>query len=326
MKDAITSSLRVTEPCKICGNGEKNLIYKIKERQINKGEVFRYLYCSHCGTLQLYDEIDDIGNYYPNDYYSFHMKGRGLQRFLPMIIKKDFTYFISNSPVELPSILENILRDIMGSLMQVYGTHVKLESAILDVGGGNGKWLYALYRWGFRNLTCIDLFAHNSFHGIKHMQCDIKDVSDDTQYDLIAFHHSFEHMPDPELVLRKVKNILSPTGVCLIRIPICECKAWDIYHENWYEIDAPRHYYLYTERALRILCERVGLQICRIVYDSKPGQFIISEKYKSTDLSLGEIEQKIKWKRIVFRIGAWRINKLGQGDRAAFYVKHRDAV
>lgn len=311
--------------CKICGNEEKNMVYNVKERQLNKGDEFRYLYCSRCGTLQLYDEIDNIEKYYPSNYYSFHMKGSG-KIFVPMVIKKTCVRFISNCPFWLPGILENLLRDIMYSLMLLYGTCVKSESAILDVGGGNGRWLDTLYHWGFQNLSCIDLFSQSSFHTITFRQCDIRDLDDEIQYDLITFHHSFEHMSEPESVLHKIKKILNPDGVCLIRVPVCECEVWNIYHENWYQIDAPRHYYLYTERAMRMLCEKVGLQVYKVVYDSGLGQAIISEYYEKTDLSLKEIQEKTKQEQKKFRRKKWSLNKSGKGDQAAFYIKHKEAI
>lgn len=246
--------------------------------------------------------------------------------FLPRIIKRMCVCLVSNCAYELPKSLENILRDIMRSLMKLYDTNVKYEDAILDVGGGNGKWLDELYKWGFRNLTCIDLFGNSAFQRIKFIRCDIKDLSDDNQYDLITFHHSFEHMADPRQILHKVKKILSPDGVCLIRIPICECEAWNIYHENWYEIDAPRHFFLYTERAMRILCEEAELLIYKIAYDSKPGQFIISDYYKNTDLSLSEIARKTKLKSMLCRGRALKANKKGKGDSAVFYIKHKEEI
>ena len=43
----------------------------------DEGEAFPYLYCGRCGTLQLNERIKDIGKYYREDYYSFHL---GLKR------------------------------------------------------------------------------------------------------------------------------------------------------------------------------------------------------------------------------------------------------
>ena len=45
--------------CKICGNIDGNIIYNVKERILNKGDVFAYLHCAHCGTLMLNEPIED---------------------------------------------------------------------------------------------------------------------------------------------------------------------------------------------------------------------------------------------------------------------------
>ena len=147
--------------CSICGNTEDNKLYKVQERQLNQGDFFQYLYCPQCGTLQLYEEVENLSQYYQDNYYSFNVKARR-KKSLPMFIKKSCSKLIVNCPFMLPSLMENFLRDKMGSLFLLYGTKVKLASAILDVGGGNGKWLDILSQWGFSNLTCIDLFCKRS--------------------------------------------------------------------------------------------------------------------------------------------------------------------
>lgn len=162
------------------------------------------------------------------------------------------------------------------------------------------------------------------FHSIDFRQCDIGELDSTNKYDFIMFSHSFEHMPDPKRILAKVKDLLSFNGICLIRIPICECEVWEKYQEDWYQIDAPRHYYLYTERALKNLCAEVGLEIFKVVYDSGVKQFVISEYYRKTKLSLKEIEEKIIERDLKqFRRRVRKLNKLKKGDQAAFYIRHK---
>lgn len=312
--------------CRICGNTSHNVMYDVKERQLNRGESFPYLYCGQCGTLQLVETVEDVGQYYADNYYSFQVRS-SQRRGLPMVIKKCCAAFVTKCSFWLPAALENFLREYAGSLMTLYGTKLKLSSSILDVGGGNGRWLNALSQWGFRNLTCIDLFCKESpFKSIDFKQCDIKDLDAAAKYDCITFNHSFEHMPDPEPVLRKVRELLSADGVCLIRIPVCECAAWDKYKENWYQIDAPRHYYLYTERAMRDLCSKLDLKITKVIFDSGLTQFINSEYYQNTDLSLKEVQEKARLEKAgekkSFKKTRNRLNKTGKGDQAAFYIRH----
>lgn len=310
--------------CKICGNVRHNKLYQIRERQLNQGGMFRYVYCNRCGTLQLIDKIRDISLYYPFDYYSFNMSANEKKTF--NFLRKICINLILNFPVKLPGKLEEKIWNKFAAIKYLYGCQLNLDSSILDVGGGNGRWLEKLRQYGFKDLTCIDLFCQKSpFEAVKFMRCDIRELDNSAQFDVITFHHSFEHMQEPENILRKVKELLKKNGVCLIRIPVCECEAWNRYKENWYQIDAPRHYYLYTERALRELCHKCNLQICKVVYDSEPEQFVVSEYYKNTNLSLKEIRIKInrdkRHKRHSIKVQN-QINKSGRGDQAAFYIKH----
>ena len=57
--------------CKICGNIDGNIIYNVKERILNKGDVFAYLHCAHCGTLMLNEPIEDMSRWYAPDYNPF---------------------------------------------------------------------------------------------------------------------------------------------------------------------------------------------------------------------------------------------------------------
>lgn len=120
--------------CRICGNTSNNRLYDVKERQLNKGASFQYMHCGRCGTLQLVDKVENIGEYYEDSYYSFQVKSLQ-RRDLPMLIKKLCVGFVVNCLFWLPGSLENFMREHVGSLMILYGTKIRLNSAVLDVGG-----------------------------------------------------------------------------------------------------------------------------------------------------------------------------------------------
>lgn len=54
--------------------------------------------------------------------------------------------------------------------------------------------------------------------------------------------------------------------------------AWNHYREHWFQLDAPRHFYLHSLRSMQILCEKSDLRIDRVVYDSRESQFWASEQ------------------------------------------------
>lgn len=93
------------------------------------------------------------------------------------------------------------------------------------------------------------------------------------------FHHSFEHISDPLEALETVRSLLAPNGRCLIRVPVVSW-ARNEYGANWVQIDAPRHFFLHTEKSMEILAEKVGLEITRVEYDSTEFQFWGSELSK----------------------------------------------
>ena len=49
--------------------------------------------------------------------------------------------------------------------------------------------------------------------------------------------------------------------------------AWREYAENWVQIDAPRHFYIYSEQSMRYICNLYNLVVTGVYYDSDVFQF-----------------------------------------------------
>lgn len=306
--------------CRICGNTERNKMYYVRERMINCGDIFSYMQCSYCGCLQLHEKIKDMRRYY-NNYVVFQNKEKSQKSVLYNInykIKAGFILskvfytrndFRENSPVSCLECLENT-----GSRRN--------KSRILDVGCGNGTWLQELHNIGFRHLGGVDKYAPENNMQYHFLRGEIFDINKQ-KFDIIALHHSFEHMENPEFVLKKVYELLEDDGICIIRIPVMGCDAWRMFGEYWYQIDAPRHYFLYTPEALKIICRKAGFKICHVKYDSLWGQFYVSEMYKNTDKSFEEIcKRHISDSKIQrYKLMAQDANQKRTGDQAIFIIK-----
>jgi len=142
---------------------------------------------------------------------------------------------------------------------------------------------------------------------------------------LIMMHHSFEHMANPYEVLNHLSTLLKPSGFLLIRIPMADSFAYRKYGVNWYQLDAPRHFFLYTVKSMSLLAKQCGFEIDRIEYDSTEYQFINSEKY-CRDISLHEdyivSSEYIK----ECRKSAHWLNKMKDGDQACFILRKQHVV
>jgi predicted SAM-dependent methyltransferase len=182
---------------------------------------------------------------------------------------------------------------------------------------------------GFKKVQGIDP------HVTEANKCDVEIVRDpinkiqeDQTFDLIIFDHSFEHIEEEKDTLTDVRRLLSPTGTCLIRIPVKTDYIWTKYGVNWVQIDAPRHIYLHTLRSMEILCKQARLEINTLVFDSTEFQFWASEQYKldiplrsdksyvnNPSASMFTREQMGQFKAL-----AAELNRQRQGDQASFYL------
>lgn len=312
------------EICTVCKNRYNNKYYKINERMFNFNESFDYLHCSKCGTLQLKSQIENISYYYPKSYGGFvtcDQKTSFIEncyhRLAGIILLKLHTGFVRKK------IMVNNDYNYLRCLMDI---KTNKNSAILDVGCGSGEWLEKLSDIGFKNITGIDLYnvnklkAKRKWNFISGEIFDIKDI----KFDIIVFHHSFEHMKDPVKVLTKVKELLNTNGVCIIRIPVMGKYAWKVYKENWVQIDAPRHLYLYTVKAIKYLSRQAGLSLRKVIYDSDEFQFWGSEVYANRNISLEKakcIKDSLFSKKTMnqYKKIAENLNKNKDGDQAIFY-------
>lgn len=265
------------DKCSICKNTNGNNIIYVKEMMFGFRDRFRYLECTKCKCLQLIDYPKDMGRYYPSTYYSYNRKNSMIKRY----IQKSRNNYFHNKIGIMGKILLKVLGDTEYiSLLGKFSLTKK--NKILDVGCGEGRLLKAMSDIGFTNLIGIDPFLEKDYNygpGLKIYNKSIFQL-DENRYDFIMMHHSFEHMHNPLSVLQRVRDLLEPKGLLLIRIPVLDGKVWEIYRENWVQIDAPRHLYIYSQKSLEFLANQVDLKLTMVYFDSHSFQFWGSEQYK----------------------------------------------
>jgi SAM-dependent methyltransferase len=328
--------------CRICSNREGNRTYLVKEMQFGFRDEFEYFECASCGCLQITEIPKDLTKYYPADYYPFKppdsdapAEPTGLKGHKRRFIRNQITYYYLNRNSVLGAFLEkrsslvgdySYLMDWMK--LQRLNLGLNLKSKILDVGCGAGHLLQEMAAYGFSQLTGVDLFINDDIfydNGVKVLKGTVYDL--DQRFDFIMLHHSFEHMPEPLAVLRKVKALLNPGCYALIRIPVAGSYAWEKYGVNWAALDAPRHLHLHTRKSMELLAAQAGFRIADVVFDSDGFGITGSEQYLR-DIPLMDPNsfcvnpnQKIftEAELLSFRKLDEELNKQGRADCAGFY-------
>lgn len=307
--------------CKICGNTENNQKLIVREMMFGLREEFLYFRCAKCGCLQIAEQPADMMKYYSSEkYYSFRYKTKVSGKFKQLIkqlyINLYYLNLIPTSAFLKAYPFFKILKELKIRNRQ---------TSILDIGCGNGKLIKQLYYSGYRNVTGIDPYNDKEilFGKAKIYKTDVFNFMPEKPYDLIMMHHSLEHITEQHETMQEIHRILKPDGMLLIRIPICDCFAFRKYNNNWFQIDAPRHFFIHSVKSMQFLSEKNGYKLQGIIYDSTEMQFIQSEKY-SLDLTLSQ-SYHVSEKRLKFlKKQAEILNEMGDGDMACFILRKAD--
>jgi SAM-dependent methyltransferase len=311
--------------CGICGGGQASGNHEAREMMFGLSTTFHYALCAGCGSLWLTDPPGDFSVYYPREYYSFANGNNGAKKRVTDLLRtrRDWSYFGHGG------VLGRFLarRYEEGALLSVSKLKLKREARILDVGCGSGKLLHRMKAVGFKNLVGVDPFLSNEIsagNGMRIYKCRLEDMRDE-RYDVVMFHHSLEHVADPKGTLQTASRLLARGGICLVRLPIV-AHAWERYGTNWVQLDPPRHMWVPTERAMRMLAESAGLVVESTEYDSTGFQFWGSE-LNAQGLTISRANG---WRLVgLFGVGRLKefrdrsrtLNRQERGDQAVFLLR-----
>ncbi len=228
-----------------------------------------------CGTLWRASLIDDLSSYYPEEsYYSFQGDFCA-----PASYRLFYTRLKSWLFLRTPSSFWK--HPVPVELQWLRACNASLDDRILDVGCGDGHFLFSLYKIGFRHLEGIDPYLPENVMNPAGVKLKSQSLFESVGvYDHLFFHHSLEHMRDPLDVLKQAHSLLGEGGSLLIRTPCIDSYAWETYQENWAQIDAPRHEQIFSRKGITLLAERSGFSVQRFEYDSNEFQFWASEQYQ----------------------------------------------
>lgn len=275
----------VYSECRICGNRAEHKVYRVKEMYFGTRKEFEYFECESCQCLQIVKIPENMGEFYGREYYSFE-----------------------RPEIRMPS------------------TADRIETRVLDVGCGAGGWLMEQQSKGYINLFGCDLFIDTDIHYEPYIhikKCTIHEMQG--SFDFIRLKDSFEHMGDPYETLISIRRLLSQEGVCLISMPVFPNMAYDVFKEDWYEWDAPRHLFIHSVKSMEYLCHEAGLKIKNIEFNSGDLQFITSLLYRE---GIPYMEQKDDTIKRYFSPEELdkilelteELNRNGYGDHAVFTI------
>jgi len=226
-------------PCEMCGGAREEAFTTTDRNRAVTRRTFTYVRCTACGTYALRGVPDDLGEYYPGDYYAFPTAA-DLAR-------------AAGAPSEQAKLAMIAQRVSAGRL--------------IEIGPGGGEFCLAAQRAGF-DVTAIEMDSRVCTHlertvGVAAIRSAEPERVLETlpPSDVVAMWHVLEHLRRPGLALERIAANLRPGGVVALAVPNPQSLQFRLLRGRWAHVDAPRHLFLLPLSAVAARGARHGLRL-----------------------------------------------------------------
>lgn len=299
--------------CIVCGSSKFSFLYETYDRMFSLSGKFYLKKCSQCSLVFL--DPQPIGpqlkKYYPSKKYYAYNKGN-TKGFFDILRE----YLVENyySPTFLSKIITSLVKNVPAMPSS------QKKGKILDLGCGTGDTLILLKKLGWDTYgTDMDKQAISIGirRGLKNLKLGTyKDLVlyQDNYFDAIRLYHVIEHLDNPPLCLSLIKKKLKKGGELIMGTPNMESLVSKIFKSRWYNLDSPRHLFIFSPRTLKKLTEKSGFYVRKIEFCSAGG-IVGSIQYLLSDMFNKKIDIIHKFPVIVlFYPFEWVIDKFRLGD------------
>ena len=246
--------------CPICGSHGK-IYYKNLKDRLNLYNTGRYTYyrCRNrsCGTLWIYPAPSEADieffyhNYYTNIESVCHNAG-------------------STKPL-MPIVLVLSLLKLVGKMLGFYRRRRSYylheldkvrPGKLLEVGCGSGDRLIKLRQLGWDvvgqevDKNALIKLRENNIDTVEgplesnNLACN--------QFDIILLSHVIEHVTDPKKLLSECLQLLKQNGRVVLSTPNFDSMNHFLFKKYWLGIDAPRHFFIFNNKALTSTLSSLG--------------------------------------------------------------------
>lgn len=231
---------------------------------------FAIFQCETCKQVFLHPQLSkkELVPYYPSTtYYAYRRNAKksffeGLREYLVLHYYR---------PTWLSTLLGILIHDVPAIPRRVR------KGKVLDIGCGAGDTLILLGKIGWDvygmdiDARALDIAKKRGIRNVR--QGFIEDVKKypNGYFDAIRLYHVIEHVDNPELAIKLLYSKLKKGGELVLGTPNSDSFVARIFGTYWYNLDSPRHLFLFTPKTLRGLVIRAKFQVKSIEFCSAGG-------------------------------------------------------
>lgn len=228
------------------------------------GEEFSLVRNSKFGFLETRPQPneEDLPQYYESDEYISHSDSKsGVMAFLYQAVKK---------------------RSLKKKVKLIQRLHSG-KGSLLDIGAGTGAFLKLAKEKGWKISGVEPNSKARALANEKKISLSKSiDQLSGQQFDVISLWHVLEHLPNLELTIQKIVNLLKEDGVLVIAVPNYNSSDAKYYKTHWAAYDVPRHLWHFSQQSMvQLFSSECDLKkIKPMIFDSFYVS-LLSEKYKT---------------------------------------------
>ncbi len=260
--------------CIVCGGNRFFRLFRTKDRMFDIPGLFDVKKCLRCGLVFLDPQPSPeiLKKHYPSQqYYSYQKNIKGLSG----LIRQFRSYLIKN--YYEPTILSKVFSILVQGVPAIPKKPKKKPGKILDVGCGSGDTLMLLKQLGWDvygleiDKNAVRLARERGLNNIELGGCEEIVNFPNNYFDSIRLYHVIEHTFDPRKCLQLIHKKLKPGGEVILGTPNFNSTVSRLFGKFWYNLDTPRHLFVFSPKTLSIIIKNVGFSRISTVFCSSDG-------------------------------------------------------
>lgn len=266
--------------CTCCGAVDAVRLFATHDVEGAVEGIFSYSRCRPCGSVFQNPRIveEDLHLLYPQRYYELQgvedpVSQHQEARWRPLSIATRAISVLGRAAL--------VSRDrLLGVPVEVIPTAG--DRRVLDVGCGTGNSLTTLRKlgWSVAGVEWDTEAAHvaqeRDPEGVIYVGHFLR-VNIPMTFDLIFLNHVIEHAHNVLAWIRRIEQLLSPTGKVVLVFPNPNAFGARRFGRAWYPWEAPRHLVLPSIRGLRMLVGSTGLCVESVRTTSRYAAYFCSQ-------------------------------------------------
>ncbi len=221
------------------------------------------------------------------------------QKYLKVLYSKDYARGDDKEHNALLSVLMHlpmgakafdILRYFIYSSRAKSATSAGPHGSVLDIGCGKGEFLKFMKQkdWDISGLEVSKSLVQSAtdLSGGRIYNTELANMKIHRKFDSITMWHVFEHLPNPDAVIKQVSKVLKKDGTLIIEVPHSNSLSYKIFKNNWTLLLVPQHLHFWSKDSFNILLSQNNFKTISIEYPIHFPFVFISSLVKFNNLAL----------------------------------------